>query len=56
MNIDGSGSAVFATASLTLGTKRPRVLAVYSGNAAFAFSISNTISEVISNATVSPRR
>jgi len=50
VNIDGSGSAVFATASLTLGTDI--ITAVYSGNAAFAFSISNTISEVISNATV----
>jgi large repetitive protein len=50
VNIDGSGSAVFATASLSLGTNI--ITAIYSGNAGFAFSISNTISEVISNATI----
>ena len=50
VNIDASGSATFATASLSLGTNI--ITAIYSGNAGFAFSISNTISEVISNATV----
>ena len=59
VNIDGSGSAVFATASLTLGTNI--ITAIYSGNSGFALSISNSISEVISTAvstttalTVSP--
>jgi hypothetical protein len=49
VNLGGSGSATFATASLALGTDT--VTAIYSGNTGSASSISNSISEVI-NSTV----
>ncbi len=49
VNLDGSGSAMFATSQLSLGTNI--ITAIYSGNAGSAGSISNGISEVI-NSTV----
>ena len=59
VNLNGSGSAMFATSSLSLGTNI--ITAIYSGNAGSAASISNSISEVINSAigtittlTVSP--
>jgi hypothetical protein len=48
--LDGSGQATFTTSTLSVGTHSP-ITAVYAGNASFAGSTSNSLSQTVNQAT-----
>lgn len=52
VTINASGVATFTTSSLAVGSVE--ITAIYSGNAGFAVSISNTVTEVINASTATP--